>query len=119
MWEGVTVPSLVRQIIVWSLVKDKEERHLIMMEQNGVPPSASDSASQNVKWKSLLAPLLYVTIYSNSCDDVMSLPPGLDRITYWLIKMNFNGFLFTIVCIVVTIVCLIFQLRLFTQVSSV
>lgn len=49
----------------------------------------------------------------------MSLPPGLDRITYWLIKMNFNGFLFTIVCIVVTIVCLIFQLRLFTQVSSV
>lgn len=34
--EGVVVSLIIRQIIVWSLVKDKEERHLIMMEQNGM-----------------------------------------------------------------------------------
>ena len=58
-------------------------------------------------------------INSSSCGDVMSLYPGLDRSTYWLIKMNYNGFLFIIVCVVVTIACLIFQLRLFTQVRGV
>lgn len=58
-------------------------------------------------------------INSSSCDDVMSLYPGLDRSTYWLIKMNYYGFLFSIVCGVVTIACLIFQLRLFTQVRGV
>ena len=57
------------------LVKDKSEKHLIMMEQN-----------------------------------------GLSRWTYWTVTYLFNYMLYCVIAIVISILSLIFQIRLFTQV---
>ncbi len=58
-----------------ALVKDKFEKQLIMMEQN-----------------------------------------GLSRWTYWLVTYIFNYCLYIIIAVVVTVVSLSYQIRIFTQV---
>ena len=68
---------IVYQVFIASLVKDKFERHLIMMEQN-----------------------------------------GLSRFTYWTVTYIFNYTLYVIIALVITIISLIWQVRLFTQVSE-
>ena len=60
-----------------SIVKDKFEKHLIMMEQN-----------------------------------------GLDRFTYWFVTYIFNFALYVIVAVVIVVVSLAWQIRLFIQVSG-
>ena len=60
-----------------SIVKDKFEKHLIMMEQN-----------------------------------------GLDRFTYWFVTYIFNFTLYIIVAVVIVVVGLAWQMRLFIQVSG-
>ncbi len=65
------------KIFIAALVKDKRERHLIMMEQN-----------------------------------------GLQRTTYWVITYMFNYLLYILIAIVISIVSIIWQIRLFTQVSG-
>ena len=69
-------PPSSHQVFIASLVKDRFEKHLIMMEQN-----------------------------------------GLDRFTYWFVTYIFNYTLYIIVAMVIVVFSLIWQMRLFTQVS--
>ena len=42
---------------------------------------------------------------------------GLQRTTYWVITYIFNYLLYIIIAIVISVVSVIWQIRLFTQVS--
>jgi ABC-type multidrug transport system ATPase subunit len=77
---GVLYPfaaSFLFPVFIAALAKDKFERHLIMMEQN-----------------------------------------GLNKMTYWIITYIFNYAIYLIIAIIITIVSILWQVRLFTQTSA-
>ena len=61
---------------IGALVKDKSEKHLIMMQQN-----------------------------------------GLSRWTYWTVTYIFNYLLYVVIAVIISLLSLAFQMRLFTQVK--
>jgi len=81
------------QVFVAALVKDKHERHLIMMEQCGG---------------------CVLVILFSSHDP----PSGLSRPIYIVIQYLFNYCLYLFIAMVITVMSLAFHIRLFAQVIT-
>jgi ABC-type multidrug transport system ATPase subunit len=77
---GILYPyatSFLLPVYIAVLVKDKSEKHLIMMEQN-----------------------------------------GMSRWTYWTVTYIFNFMLYSVIAIIISLLSLAFQIRLFTQTNA-